>query len=315
MQKNLLVNFLFLVIFLFAVFSISCKTTAESAHKEQPVLGLVLPQGDEQWQKELIQGFTSSAKEFVLETQIERYNPNEIDSIVRSVKKVSASKDAPVCIVFLRREHVAPVFEELKNLEPPILNIGADDASVNRCASVAVSWENIAYQWKIRFDQLDEKPKNVLFVYGKVPIRVERFEAAIFSRSNKHKAFTPKYRELENITEEDIMNADLVCPIGYDAFEKVKSLGADHIIPFDGSDDILNLLLDEIIERAFAPPYFELGMRALRLAREYHIRGFVSNPFLTLNASEIDKESINLYLTRRYKLPPTVLKTNDTQGK
>ncbi len=315
MQKNLLVNFLFLGAFLFAVFSISCKTNAESEHKEQPVLSLVLPQGNEQWQQELIQGFTSSAKEFAIETQIERYDPNEINSIIHFVKKASVSKDAPVCIVFLRREHVAPVFEELKNLEIPILNIGADDASVNRCASVTVSWENIAYQWKIRFDQLDQKPKNVLFVYGKVPIRVERFEAAIFSRSNKHKAFTPKYRELENITEDDITNADLVCPIGYDAFEKVKSLGAEHIIPFDGSDDVLNLISNESIERAFAPPYFELGMRALRLAREYHIRGFVPNPFLTLNASEIDKESINLYLNRRYKLPATVLKTNDTQEK
>lgn len=294
---------------------ISCKTTAESANKEQPILGLVFPQGEEQWKKELIQGFTSSAKEFNIETQIEKYDPGDINSIIQSAKKIPASKDAPICIVFLRREHVTLAFEELKKLENPILNIGADSANVNRCASVTVSWENIAYQWKIRFDQLNGKPKNVLFVYGKVPIRVERFEAAMFSRSNKHKAFTPKYRELENITEEDVMNADLVCPIGYDAFEKIKSLGAEHVIPLDGADEILNLLSDEKIERAFAPPYFELGMRALRLAREYHIRGFVPNPFLTLNASEIDKESIKMYLSRRYKLPPTVLKTNDTQGK
>ncbi|MCH8275462.1 MAG: hypothetical protein IH851_11805 [Armatimonadetes bacterium] len=267
------------------------------------MFGLLLPAGDTQWRREVRSGFQLSAEQFNLNTKVVEYEEPTPEAILRAAEQIEAADRVPLCVVFTRREQVAPALAALRKAGRLVLTIGVDDAGESRAGHVGGSANRLVYFWRIRTSQMTPVPKRVLFVFGDAPAKRERIEGAVYRRSDEWRNFRPRFRELEELTEEDIAWADLVTPFGSDAVQKCRQLGASRILAADGDDSTLDLVQSGEVALTLAPQHFEHGLRALRLARERYLQGGLSRPVLSIEYEEVDAPSIAWYKEHRYDLP------------
>ncbi|HWP31415.1 MAG TPA: hypothetical protein VNK96_06815 [Fimbriimonadales bacterium] len=279
----------------------------EIGPKQPPIYGLVIPAGNEQWKKEIKDGFQFAAREFHVNYIIREYEETNPSSIISAALSIPKTERTPICIVFLRREPIASVASALSKNNRVMITVGVDDASAERVGHIGMSPERLAYLWKIRATQLFPRFRNVLFVFGREPIKTDRIEGAVFQRSRNWREFKTRFRESEELSKEDVAWADVVVCIGLDALNKARLFEAKAIFPVDSDDNTLQLIESEELPFALAPKYFEIGVRALRLAREHHIRNFIAQPLSLLDYAEIDQPSLKLFRARRYKVTPGIL--------
>lgn len=279
----------------------------EIGPKQPPIYGLVVPAGNEQWKKEIKDGFQFAAREFHVNYVIREYEQTNPNSAITAALSIPETERTPICIVFLRREPIAKAAKALMKNNRVMITVGVDDASAERVGHIGMSPERLVYLWKIRATQLFPRFRNALFVFGKEPIKTDRIEGAVFQRSRNWQEFKTRFREGEELSKEDVAWADIVVCIGLDAVNKARLFEAKAIFPVDSSDNTLQLIESEELPFALAPKYFEIGVRALRLAREHHIRNFIAQPISLLDYAEIDKPSLKLFRARRYKVTPGIL--------
>jgi len=294
----------YLPLFLIAFFSNCGK---EIGPEQPPIYGLVIPAGNEQWKREIKDGFQFACREFHVNHVIREYEETNPNSIITAALSVPETERTPICIVFLRREPIAKVASALSEKNRKIITVGVDDASADRVGHIGMSPERLVYLWKIRATQHFPRFRKVLFVFGKEPIKTDRIEGAVFQRSRNWHEFKTRFRESEDLSRDDIAWADIVVCMGFDAVKKARLLNVKSLFPVDSDDNTLKLIESETLPFALAPKYFEMGVRALRLAREQHIKNFIAQPISLLDYAEIDEPSLKLFRTRRYKVTPAIL--------
>lgn len=276
-----------------------------SEYVARPTFTLVLPDGEEQWKRDMAAGFQKTLAAYGYDSKVIRYDSFSPNSIREAATKAPRSKRAPVCIVFTRREQVAPVVEDLTKEKFDVITVGVDDSTVRRVAHVGISAERTVYLWKIRVSQMGRVPKRVLLVFGSEPAKIERIVGSFFARSNQGREFTTRHKDVINITTSDIEWAEMVVPFGEDSFLRVKDLGARNIFPISGADTILDAIERGEIERAITDDPFQVGLRTAQKARDFHLEA-LRLPVNNLEPGEADREYLRRYRDKRYELPWTV---------
>ena len=277
---------------------------------DPPVCEMIIPKSDLQWQREMRNGFIAGAEEFGLEVIIKEYVESSAEAILRVSEEMPDSKDTPICIVFKSPEPIAKVIDALLDKGIYTLTVGEDDSAAPRVGHSGNSTRRLAYLWKIRAYQFDPKPKRVLLLVGDVPVKRDRLTGLIYERSDDWKAFKLRERSVYEVVAEDFEWADLVTPVGEDAARLCVENGVERMLPLDGSDFTLSLIQEGRVPIAIAPNYFQLGFRAARLAREWHIKGGLSRPIVLMRCVEVDADTIEDFKKKRYKLPPVARKVS-----
>lgn len=271
----------------------------------RPSFSLVLPAGEEQWNRDIIAGFRETLDAYGYDSKIIQYESANPDHILKAAQKAPRGKRAPVCIVFTRREQVAPVVNAMTQEKFDVITVGVDDSMVQRVGHVGISAERTAYLWKIRISQMKKIPQRVLLIFGSEPAKTERIIGSFFVRSGKGTEFTVRHKELNEIAQEDIEWADMIVPFGEDSFLQVKELTAKSIFPVSGADTILDEIERGDIERAITDHPFQVGLRTAQMARDFHLES-LRLPVNNLEPGEVDREFLRRYKEKRYELPWTV---------
>lgn len=270
----------------------------------RPLFGLVLPKGTEDWKREVVAGFRAMAERWQYDIVVKDYSHETPDAILAAVAAVPQLEGIPVCIVFTMRNHVKPVLDKLSEQHRLVITVGEDDAMATRDGHVGMSAERLAYLWKIRMSQLTPKRGRALFVFGSEPLKVERIRGAVYSRSNGEKDFRMRFKALGTVKDEDFSWADIVTPIGADAVSYCRSRAVGKLLPVSSSSETLDMVNSGDASMAITPEYFQMGFRALQLARDIYIMGTTGKPIVSVHYGEADRDSMRIYLDKRYKLPP-----------
>ncbi len=271
----------------------------------RPTFSMLIPEGREQWKAELASGFKDTLAAYGYETKLISFSAYDPDIVVKAAQQAQRGERAPICVVFTRRAQVKHVVSALKSEGHEVVTVGADDAMVTRTGHVGMSAERMAYVWKIRVSQLEQMPKRVLFVFGSEPIKTERVQGAVFSRSGKGTEFDSRFRETGAVTQEDAEWAELIVPIGEDAFAACTKYLPKPLYPVSGSERVLEAIGTGTVRQAITDEPFQMGVRAAQLVRDYHLNA-VRNPIISLPYEEVDAETLQYYRDRRYRLPPMI---------
>lgn len=271
----------------------------------RPTFTLVLPAGQEQWKREIADGFVETLRAYGYESKIVRYESFDTESIVAAANEAPRGERAAISIVFTRREQVASVVDRLTSLKRDVITVGADDAMVSKAGHVGISAERTVYIWKIRISQLPTMPSRILFLFGNEPIKTERLQGSVYSRSSEGKEFRARFRELTDVTQEDLDWAELVVPVGEDAYLLASKSSTRDLFPITGADVVLNAIREGLVSHAITLEHYQVGVRTAQMARDYHLQSLRS-PVNNLPCEEVDKASLQIHMDRRYKLPPTL---------
>ncbi|MBA3727066.1 MAG: hypothetical protein H0W86_11630 [Armatimonadetes bacterium] len=80
------------------------------------------------------------------------------------------------------------------------------------------------------------------------------------------------------------------------------------MMPVDGSEAALDLVRSDTVPMAFIPNYYQMGLRAARIAREDFVYGAIPNAIISMKYKEVVKETVKWHLEDRYRSAPSVAK-------
>ncbi len=286
----------------FAIFTASCGSRNAIIPETQPVFYLVLPSGTEQWKTEIISGFQQAANQFQMQHQTKTYT--KADEINLVVSSIPFQDNVPICLVTPNDELAGTVCETQSKLGRRIITLLCSDGKQPKTAHVGMSPERLVELWNIRAHQLSKTIKKPLFVFGDEPVQTERLVALFFKNSDDWKKYRPTFKELKEVTIEDFQNADFVTTFGHNATQYAIDLLVKNLLPISLDDETLKNLRNGDIKHAIGADYFQVGLRAFRIARDAYLQGFPTQPITMLPYKESDVESVDFYKSRRYKLPP-----------
>lgn len=288
-----------------AIWLVGCGSRSDIIPDVKPVFYLVVPKTNSQWQREIISGFRAAAEQFRFDSKIVTYENSENLSL--TLATIPYIEKVPICVVCQTDKLAGDLCKEQGKLGRRIVTLICDDPSLPRTAHVGMSPERFYSLWSTRSAQISQRIRNPLFLFGNEPIKSERITALIFKASDDWKKFRPTFRNLDSVTQEEAESADMVTAFGRDAVEKAKLLNGKVIFPVSLDDKTLEELKRGDYQFAIGPDYFQVGVRGFRVARDAYLQGIPSQPIIQLQYKEADKESVEFYKDRRYKVPPITI--------
>ena len=182
--------------------------------------------------------------------------------------------------------------------------MGADDSTAYRIGHVGPDAKRLAAMVATRSQSLDPPARRILYVVGTTPVDSRMLDAAAFRESDEWSKYRPRVKPLSDVTDQDFQWCDLVVPIGEDAQAKAVASAVTRIFPNEPTDASIDLLKSGRAPFVIANNYFDIGLRASRIAREEAVYRSIANPILPISPKEVDKDSLKLYLETRFKVPP-----------
>lgn len=265
-----------------------------------PVYALLIPQSDAWWAREIEAGFSAAAEQFFIKTKVIRYTNEDAEHIVQ---KLGDLDGGPVVVVTLSSDDAERLAASLVARNVRHILIGPDELAGSRLAHVTPSAANLAYQWKVRWNQMEPPPRNVLVLFGDVPIARNDIVSAFYRRSNDWSEYQLRVRSVYEVQDNDVAWANIILAIGEDALRKSFPNPHKQIVPVDGSEAALHALESGTVERVFVPNFFQCGYRAARLARDAFLDVLSAPVSLQIPFEEVDAEYLPMFLKKRYSIP------------
>jgi hypothetical protein len=278
--------------------------------KQEPVFGLAVPAAQTEWKKELVRGFAAGANQFHLTFKVVEYAAETEDGIVGAISKIPKGFRTPMCVVFTNADIVMGVVHRARDDDREVITLGEDNAISGRIGHVGESSDSLAYLWSVRAFQRSPVPRHMLVIVGNVPVHRDRIKGALFARSDGWSKFELRMRSVEERpTAETIAWADVVTGIGEDAAAMARTLGKP-FFSVDGSPTAIEAVRSSKEKMVLVPDFYQIGYRAARIAREYHITGSLSTSSVSMPYRQVDKGSLEWFERTRYDLPPAVPQKN-----
>jgi ABC-type sugar transport system substrate-binding protein len=265
-----------------------------------PVYALLMPQSDAWWAREIEAGFSAAAEQFFMKTRVIKFSNEDPEHIV---EKLGDLDGGPVVVVTLSSDDAERLAASLAARNLRHVLIGPDEHAGSRAAHVVPSAANLAYHWKIRWNQMEPKPRSVLILFGDVPLARNDVVSAFYRRSNDWAEYQLRVRDVYDVQDKDIEWADLIVAIGEDAFDKSVINQDKEVVPVDGSDAALRALESGRVQRVFVPNYFQCSYRAARLARDAFLDVLNAPVSLQIPFEEVDAEYLPMFLKKRHSIP------------
>ncbi|MER3413544.1 MAG: hypothetical protein C4341_04770 [Armatimonadota bacterium] len=280
--------------------ALACLTGCGKDEVPEPTYALLMPESDSSWAREIEAGFSAAAKQFFMKTKTVRYSNEDPESIA---EKVGDLDGGPVVVVTLSSDDAEQLAASLTARKVRYVLIGPDDLAGSRAAHVSGAAWNLAYQWKIRWNQMNPRPRNVLLLFGDVPLPKNDIVSAFYRRSNDWTEYRLRVRNVHDAKDEDTDWAETILAVGEDAVRKCLSIEGQSFVPVDGSATALQAVKSGLVERAYVPNYFQFGYRAARLARDAFLDVLFSPVSLQIPFEEVDPEYLPMFLKKRHDIP------------
>ncbi|MEO7454169.1 MAG: hypothetical protein ABIV13_05335 [Fimbriimonadales bacterium] len=268
-----------------------------------PTYFLVLPDKPTIWVEHVEKGFLAGCEQLQMECAVKKYGDLAPPALAEFVVAMGDPRKAAITIAFESPEKIKETLDLLSLKDRSAITIGTDDSTAYRLGHVGADAKKLASLLAIRSQSMDPPAKRILLLFGSAPINREMLEASVFRESNKWETFRPRSKTVTEVTEEDFSWCDLVVPIGEDALDKAIASKGTRIIPTDPSQKTLDLLDAERVPTVITNNYFDIGLRASRIAREKFVYGQIQTPILAIQPKEVDRESMQYYLDTRFRVP------------
>ncbi len=285
---------------------VGCSGVTEPA--SPPVYAMFVPEGESEWRTEVGEGFKAGAAQFGEKAILIPYSTSQLRTAKDKLGDVPSLDHLAVTVVALDSQAAAELAEAFTEAGRPVVTVGVDAAASGRVATVTFDCDAIAKLWNIRREQTTPNAKNILFVFSDDPIPRKILESEVFRRSSEWKEFRPKFLSLDEVDEESLAWADAVTPVGEAAYLALRERGDKPLIPVSSCESVLRDAEGGAIANAITPNYFDLGLRAFRLAREHYVTAGLGTVALALHPNEVDQESVQIYRDRRRHVPDIVRK-------
>lgn len=287
-------------LFLFAL----CGCANETTHiPPPPVYVLALPEKQATWVEHLEKGFLAGCEQLQMDCKAVRYKGGGAEPIAAAVLDQGDTKGAPPSIAFESPELIKQVTDSLSLKGAQAILVGADDSSAYRLGHVGPDAKRLATLVARRSQTLDPPARRILYVLGSGPVDLNMLEASVFRESDQWRKYRPRLKPLTEVTDADFQWCDLVVPIGEDAQSKAIASSVTRIFPTEPNDSSLELLKSGRAAFVIANNYFDIGLRASRIAREQAVYGRIARPILPIAPKEIDSTSLQLYMETRFRVP------------
>ncbi|MGI8923774.1 MAG: hypothetical protein ACR2HJ_06995 [Fimbriimonadales bacterium] len=280
---------------------------SKSIVPDEPTYGLVIPKANSEWRREIIAGFQDAADQVGMKISISEYSDNSPKEILAAASNLPPSEGAPICIVFTRKESIKDVAFKLARKGVDVITIGEDDPDTPRIGHCGEASQDLAYLWDIRVRQLRPRPRNALMIFGDVPVNQRRISGSLYEKSRGWRRYRLRMRSVADASQDDIKWADLVTPVGEDALAFMAGTSKP-MIPVDGSAAAIDLVRGDRVPMVFIPNYYQMGLRAARIAREDFVYGTIPNAIISMKYKEVVKETVKWHLEDRYRSAPSVAK-------
>lgn len=264
---------------------------------------LVVPKTDAVWAKHIQQGFDAGCKQLNMDCKFGVYEGEDPTAISKYAMGVADSKGAPVSIVFNNKEIISRTLDLMSVENRKGITIGRDDSVSFRAGHVGMDAKKMAGIIATRAKTLEPAAKRILYLIGDALIDRQALEASAFRESNNWQAYKLRTKLMSEITDADFAWCDLVVPFGEDALAKAVTSSATRIFPTDPVDQSIELIKSGRAPFMIAENYFDVGFRASRIAREQFVYKAITDPILPIAPREVDKESIDWYLKKRFDIP------------
>lgn len=285
---------------------VGCSNVTETAGR--PVYVMLVPEGESEWRTEIGEGFRAGAEQFGEKAVVIPYQTSELRAAKESLADVPSLDHLAVSVVASGGEAAAELAEALTESGRPVVTVGVDAAASGRVATVTFDCDAIADLWNIRREQTVPNARNVLFVFSDDPVPRKILESEVFRRSSGWKEFRPKFLSIDEVDEKSIEWADAVTPVGESAYRALKGRVEKPLLPISSCESVLKDTEGGTIAHAITPNYFDLGLRAFRLAREHYVTAGLGTVTLALRPNEVDRESVQIFRDRRRQVPDVVRK-------
>ena len=266
----------------------------------------VLPDKQSAWLQHAEQGFMAGCEQLQMECVTAKYSAATTEAIVQAVLDHGDTKGAPATIAFDDPALIKPVTDALSLKSRQVILVGHDDSGAHRRCHVGPDAKRLAALVAVRSQSLEPPATRILYVLGSAPVDANMLEASAFRESAGWSKYRPRVKKLADVTDEDFAWCDLVVPIGEDAQAKVTASSAKRIFPTEPTEASISLLKSGRAQHVIANNYFDIGLRASRIAREQAVYKTISNPILPIAPKEVDSQSVELYLETRFKVPPII---------
>jgi hypothetical protein len=232
---------------------------------------------------------------------VAEYDREDVNSIVKATNSLPISR-APVAIFLTDPEVTKATLYSVAKKRRNVITIGADAAISPRVGHSGDDSRDLAYMWDIRVGQMRHRVRRALIIFGNAPVNQTAITAELYKQSDKWRKYKLRTRRLSDLTEDDLDWADLITPIGEEAVSRCLDVDK-RLLPVDGSETSLGLLRSGRVDLIFAPGYFEVGLRAARIAREFAVYGSIPNRDIATPYKEVVKDTIDWYLKYRHSTP------------
>jgi hypothetical protein len=265
-----------------------------------------LPESDATWVKHAEQGFMAGCEQARMECRAVRYGKVDGAALAEAIVNEGDTKGAPVSIAFTEPKEIRAVTDALSLENRIAITVGADDSEAYRVGHVGPDAKRLAALVAIRSQALESPARRILYVVGSSPVDMKMLDAAAFRESNHWQKYRPRVKGLSDVTDEDFDWCDLVVPIGEDAQAKAVASDVSRIFPTEPNDQSMELLRSGRAPHVIANNYFDIGLRASRIARERAVYKTIADPVLLIHPKEVDKQSLPVYLETRFNVPPLI---------
>jgi hypothetical protein len=238
-----------------------------------------------------------------MECSIKRFGDLTAPQLAEKTLEMGDPLKAAICIAFESPELIKETLDLLSLENRVVITVGTDDSSAYRVGHVGADAKKLAAQVAIRSQALDPPAKRILYLLGNSPIDREMLEASAFRESDQWQKYRPRTKAVGDVTDEDFDWCDLVVAVGEDALDKAIASSVERIIPTDPAQKALDLLKPGRAPTVITNNYFDIGLRASRIARERFIVGSIQTPILSIPPKEVDSQSMQYYLDTRFRVP------------
>ena len=267
---------------------------------------LLMPESKSVWAKHIEQGFLAGCDQLEMECKVSRYASAEPKSIVKAALDMGDTKGGPICIVFEKPDPIMQTLDLLSVENRSVITVGADDSNAYRMGHVGPDAKMLASRVAARAQRLNPPARKILYLFSSSPVDLKMLEAGAFRESNKWENYRLRTKTLEEVTAADYAWCDLVVPVGEEALARAIASPAKRIVPTDPTDEALALLKTDRCNIVITNNYFDVGLRASRIAREQFVYGRIEKPILPIAPKEVDVESVKWYMDTRFSVPKVV---------
>ena len=267
---------------------------------------IVLPDKQSVWIEHAEHGFMAGCEQLQMECVAAKYSAGTTEAIVQAVLDLGDTKGAPATIAFEDPKLIKPVTDALSLKSRQVILVGHDDSGAHRRGYVGPDAKRLAALVAIRSQTLEPPATRILYILGSAPLDPNMLEASAFRESAAWRKYRPRVKKLADVTDADFAWCDLVVPIGEDAQARATASSVKRIIPTEPTEASISLLKSGKAQYVIANNYFDIGLRASRLAREQAVYKSIADPILPIAPKEVDSQSVKLYLETRFKVPPII---------